>query len=129
MRWLFKDGKPPDVAYANSVLGMMEDSSAIVPVIWGLEVANVIARAEANNQITQAQSQAFLELVGSIKIEVDTDTFTYALSNTLDLARRYRLTAYDASYLDLAMRLDLPLATLDENLQKAASKAGVKKFV
>lgn len=129
LRWLFMDGRPPDVAYANSVLEAMKDISAIVPVIWGLEVANVIARAEAGNQVTPAQSQAFLELVGSIKIEVDTDTFTCALSNTLDLARRHRLTAYDASYLELAMRLSLPLATLDENLQQAAANAGVNKFV
>ncbi len=129
MRWLFRDGKPLDIDYANGVLEGMKDISAIVPVIWGLEVANVIARAEANNQMTQPHIQAFLELVGSINIAVDTDTFTYALSDTLQLARSYRLTAYDASYLELALRLNLPLATLDENLLKAAAEAGVKKFV
>ncbi len=129
MRWLFKDGKPQDIAYASGVLEVMKDTSAIVPVIWGLEVANVFARAEASDQVTEAHSQAFLELVESINIEVDTDTFTQALSSTLHLTRRYRLSSYDASYLELALRLDLPLATLDEDLQKAMMKAGVKKFV
>lgn len=129
MRWLFKDGKPHDIAYANTVLEAMKDMGAIVPVTWGLEVANVLARAEASDQVTAVHSQAFLELVASLTIEVDTDTFTQALSSTLHLTRRYRLSSYDASYLELALRLDLPLATLDENLQKAMTKAGVKKFV
>ena len=55
-------------------------------------------------------------------------TSAHALSGTLQLARRYKLSAYDASYLELALRLGMPLATLDEDLQKAAKKAGVKKF-
>ncbi len=129
MRWLFRDGKPQDIDYADGVLEGMKDISAIVPAIWGLEAANVIARAGANNLVTQLHIQAFLKLVGSINIEADTDTFAYALTDTLQLARRYRLTAYDASYLELALRLGLPLATLDENLQKAADEAGVEKFV
>jgi predicted nucleic acid-binding protein len=67
-------------------------------------------------------------MVESMDIEVDAATFSHALSHTLQLARRYSLSAYDASYLELALRLGLPLATLDEDLQKAASKAGVKRF-
>jgi predicted nucleic acid-binding protein len=61
-------------------------------------------------------------------IEVDPATFTHALSDTLQLARRYTLSAYDASYLELALRLGISLATLDVDLQAAAKKAGVKKF-
>lgn len=129
MRWLFADGKPQDIAYAGGVLDAMQHVSAIVPATWGLEVANVIARSEEKNRLTKAQSQAFLELVASITIKEDTATFTRALSGTLHLAQRYSLSAYDASYLELALRLDLPLATLDEDLQKAAKKADVKKFV
>jgi predicted nucleic acid-binding protein len=60
---------------------------------------------------------------------VDSATFTHALSDTLQLARRYTLSAYDASYLELALRLGMPLATLDVGLQAAAKKAGVKQFV
>lgn len=129
MRWLFSDGKPNDIAYAQSVLDAMKEVSAIVPVTWGLEVANVIVRAESKAEVTKAQSQAFLELMENVTIEEDTATFTRAFSDTLNLARRYCLSAYDASYLELALRLDLPLATLDKNLQKAARKAGVKRFV
>jgi len=78
--------------------------------------------------VTEARSGAFLELLAGVNIDVDAATYAHALSATLQLARRYRLSAYDASYLELALRLGLPLATLDEELQKAARKAGVRKF-
>ncbi len=128
MRWFFGDGKPRELAYAGKVLDIMKKASAIVPVTWGLEVANVIARAEAKGLVTEARSGAFLEMLEGVDIEVDTATFQHALSDTLQLARRYKLSAYDASYLELALRQGIPLATLDEDLQKAAKKAGVKKF-
>ncbi len=129
MRWFFGDGRPKELDYANTVLDAINSQNAIVPATWGLEVANVIARAEAKDLVTEARSGAFLEMLDGLDIEIDAATFAHALSDTLQLARRYRLSAYDASYLELAMRLGIPLATLDENLQKAAKKAGVKLFV
>ena len=128
MRWFFGDGKPQELAYAGKVLDAMRQDSALVPMTWGLEVANVIVRAEAKALVTEARSGAFLEMLEGVDIEVDAATFAHALSGTLQLARRYKLSAYDASYLELALRLGVPLATLDEDLQKAAKKAGVKKF-
>ena len=128
MRWFFGDGKPRELAYAGKVLDTMKKASAIVPVTWALEVANVIARAEAKGLVTEARGGAFLEMLEGVDIEADTATFHHALSDTLQLARRYKLSAYDASYLELALRLGMPLATLDEDLQKAAKKAGVKLF-
>lgn len=128
MRWFFGDGKPQELAYAGKVLDAMRQDSALVPMTWGLEVANVIVRAEAKALVTEARSGAFLEMLEGVDIEVDAATFAHALSGTLQLARRYKISAYDASYLELALRLGVPLATLDEELQKAAKKAGVKKF-
>ncbi|MCR4297447.1 MAG: type II toxin-antitoxin system VapC family toxin [Gallionella sp.] len=128
MRWFFGDGKLQELAYAGKVLDAMKKTSALVPVTWGLEVANVITKAEVKSLVTEARSGAFLEMLEGVDIEVDTATFAHALSDTLQLARRYKLSAYDASYLELALRLGIPLATLDEDLQKAAKKAGVKKF-
>ena len=130
MRWFFGDGKPQELAYAGKVLDAMKKANALVPVTWGLEVANVIAKAEAKAKalVTEARSGAFLEMLEGVDIEVDAATFAHALSDTLQLARRYKLSAYDASYLELALRLGIPLATLGEDLQKAAKKAGVKKF-
>lgn len=128
MRWFLGDGKPLELAYAGKVLDAMKDTKALVPAIWRLEVANVIAKAEATALVSEARSEAFLEMLEDLDIEVDASTSAHALSSTLQLARRYRLSSYDASYLELALRSGLPLATLDEDLQKAAKKAGVKKF-
>ena len=129
MRWFFGDGKPQELAYAAKVLDALKHASAHVPVTWGLEVANVIAKAEAKGLVTEARSGAFLEMLEGVDIVVDSATSAHSLSDTLQLARRYKLSSYDASYLELALRLGMPLATLDEDLQKAAKKAGVKRLV
>ena len=130
MCWLLLDGKPAARAYALAVLDAMkqEETSSLVPVTWGLEVSNVIGKAEAKGSLNVAQSEAFLEMLAGVGIGADSSTFSKALSDTLQLARRYRLSAYDASYLELALRKGLPLATLDQDLQKAAHKTGVKRF-
>ena len=128
MRWFFGDGKPEELEYAGKVLDALKRDSALVPVTWRLEIANVIARAESKGLVTEARSGAFLEMLEGVDIEVDAATFVHALSDTLQLARRYNLSAYDASYLELALRQGIMLATLDEDLKKAALKAGLKRF-
>lgn len=129
MTWLLGDAKGSDRAYAQSILESLKQTCvAAVPVTWSLEVANVIYRAEAKGVLTEAQSKAFLEMLAHAPIRTDAATSAQALDGTLDLARRYRLSAYDASYLELALRDGLPLATLDADLAKAARKAGVKRF-
>ena len=126
MHWYFGDGSARDREYASKVLAEMEEETAFVPVTWGLEVANVLARTETKGLLPKADSGAFIERLDNMNIQVNANTFEYALSYTLQLARSYRLSAYDASYLELALRLDIPLATLDDGLKKAAKKAGVK---
>lgn len=128
MRWCFGDGSSSDRKYAGSVLAAMDRATAFVPVTWGLEVANVLARTETRGLTPTADSEAFIKRLEAMDIEVDLATFEHSLSDTLQLARTYKLSAYDASYLELALRLSIPLATLDEGLQKAAKKAGVGKF-
>ena len=129
MRWFFGDGSPKDREFAAKVLDEMESATALVPVTWGLEVANVLARTESKGIMPKNRSDEFLKKLSNANIELDHATFAHALSDTLHLARTYKLSAYDASYLELALRLGIPLATLDEDLQKAAKKAGVKKLV
>lgn len=126
MRWFFGDGKPQELGYARDVLDFMRSANATVPSVWGLEVANVISRAESQGLVTEARSEAFLEMLSGTAIEVDGASSDHALSSTLNLARRYKLSAYDASYLELALRHGIALATLDADLRKAAKKAGVK---
>ena len=130
MTWLLADAGPGDREYAAMVLEAMKQPEILaeVPVTWSLEVANVLARAEARSLVTAAHSEAFLGMLSSIPIRADHSTFAQALADTLHLARRYGLSSYDASYLELALRSGLPLATLDVDLEVAARKAGVTRF-
>jgi len=127
LSWLLKGAGTGAKAYAFDVLNLLglPENQADVPVTWALEVSNVLARSEAKGLVTQAQSEAFLELLQATPISVDPATAAHALSDTLHVARRYRLSSYDASYLELALRQGLALATLDADLQRAADRAGV----
>lgn len=128
MCWLLNDDRPADAAYALSVLDALKHTYAMVPGIWALEAANVVAKAEAKGLVTEARTQVFVATLARLNITTDKATASLALSDTLNLARRYKLSAYDAAYLELALREGLPLATLDAALEKAAKKAGVKRF-
>lgn len=130
MTWLLGDATGGDRNYASDVLEATKnpESVAVVPVTWALEVSNVLSRTEARDILTEAQSHAFIEMLSTLPIRLDESTFAQALTDTLQLARRHRLTSYDASYLELALRAGLPLATLDADLVRAARRAGVKRF-
>lgn len=127
MRWLFGDGSPQDRAYAERVLDLLlvEGNLAWVPGIWPLEVGNVLLRAEAKGLLTEARASEFLGALQAMSIQTDGQTSTQALTSTLQLARRHRLSSYDAAYLELALRQGLALATLDTDLQRAAVQSGV----
>jgi predicted nucleic acid-binding protein len=111
--------------YANAILAMMPDSEACVPGIWSLEIANTLVVAERRNRMTKKQSEQAIALLQSLLIQVDLFTDAKALDATLKLARQEGLAAYDAAYLELALRLQLPLATLDTRLAEAATRCGV----
>ncbi len=128
MRWFFGDGSQPDIEYAVRVLDAMTAAEAVVPGIWSLEVANVLARAEAKGLVSEARSEAFVGMLRRMDIATDPATSAQACSDTLHIARRYRLSSYDAAYLELALRAALPIATLDEDLLRAAGLAGVPRF-
>lgn len=126
--WLVPETNPAGVDYASATLKALKESQAIVPSLLTLEVANVVAKVEFKGLVAEADSQRFLALLGRLNIVTDQATAAHALGDTLNLARRYKLSAYDAAYLELALRKGLPLATLDANLAKAATTAGVPIF-
>jgi predicted nucleic acid-binding protein len=129
MRWLFGDGSHDDQAYAHQVLDAIAKGAALVPGLWGLEVANVIVRAEFKQLLTEARSAEFIGLLQKMNIQVDSKNHLQTLENTLQLARRYGLTSYDAAYLELALREGLPLATLDQKLRNAVLQSGSNYFL
>lgn len=127
LTWVFADEANPA---CDALLRDLEAGArAAVPSLWHLELANVLAGALRRGRIDQAGVEAFLGLLGAYAIHVDARTSERAWSKTLDLAVQHGLSTYDAAYLELALRLDLPLATLDADLVRAATAAGVPLLV
>jgi len=129
MRWLLESEKASDQAYAESVLQTLAEFNAIVPNLWHLEAANVLLGAERHGDIEFAEAERFIAQLESLPIYVDPLTANQAFSRTLALAGAYKLSSYDAAYLELAIREGLPLASLDKNLLKAAKKADVEIYI
>jgi predicted nucleic acid-binding protein len=125
LAWYFKDEADP---YADAVAARFPSARALVPVIWPLEVANAVLMGERRQRSTQAQATKWLTCLGSLPITVDDETNDRAWGEVLSLGRAHGLSAYEAAYLELALRRALPLATLDDNLKAAASAAGVPAF-
>jgi predicted nucleic acid-binding protein len=126
--WLVPLTNPAGAAYADSALLALKESQAIVPSLFALEVANVVAKVEAKGLVSEADSQRFISLLGQLELVTDVETMAHALGDTLNLARRYKLSAYDAAYLELALRKGLSLATLDADLSQAAARAGLHVY-
>ena len=122
LAWCFEDEATP---YAESVLDRLQQIEAVVPAIWPLEVANVLLTAERRQRLTEAQTVRLAQLLRGLPITIDTEGLTQALGSTLSLGREYGLSAYDTSYLELAMRQGLSLATQDAALRQAAARVGV----
>lgn len=129
MRWCFKDGSEADLIYAEKVLdSLASDYTFLVPNLWYLEAANVVVRAQKRQWLTTEQMHEFLNLVEQLPLIVDNQTAKQAMSATILLAIEHNLSAYDAAYLELALRYKIPLATLDTDLRKAANKINVSIY-
>ncbi len=122
MSWCFEDESNN---YANSVLDLLSEASALVPAIWPLEVVNVLLVAERRTRLSEAASSRFINLLTQLPIRVVEDRPENMMQALLALARVNNLSSYDASYLDLAIKYELPLATLDNRLLEAARRIGV----
>ena len=122
MAWYFEDEAN---TYSAAILESMALSEALVPTIWPLEVANVLLVGERKGRTTEARTHRFIALLDALPIRVDAATAQHALSRILTLAREQQLSAYDAAYLELAMREGVPLATQDKALRRAAKACGV----
>ena len=120
--WIFPDEHSD---YAEKILFLLEKQQAIVPSIWFLEIANVLLGGERRGRITQAQTTRALSLLTGLDIVVDTETENQSFGATLTLGREQGLASYDAAYLELAIRLGLPLATADKQLALSARRCGV----
>lgn len=123
--WCFPDENDD---YSRSVLDALETEPAFVPDLWHLEVANTLLVGERRKRSTQADTVAWMSFLAELPITVDEETKTHAFRDTVNLGRSQHLSAYDAAYLELAMRRGLPLATLDDKLKTAAQAVGVPLY-
>ncbi len=126
MAWCFEDESNP---YADAVLESLSSNSGIAPAVWPLEISNVLVVAERRGRINKAGSVRFIALISQLPVAVEPEPSQRVFAEIMALAREHGLSSYDASYLDLAMRRGLPLATLDARLQQAAQQAGVALFL
>ncbi|MFC5864935.1 type II toxin-antitoxin system VapC family toxin [Acidicapsa dinghuensis] len=122
MRWCFQNAAHP---YADGVLQQLAIGAAVVPVLWRYEVSAVLAKSLKDGILTPAAADAFLATLNSLNIAVDLDGPDHILNDVHRTAIAYRLTSYDAAYLELAIRRALPLATLDHELIAACKASGV----
>lgn len=123
--WFFEDETD---AYAQAVEDSLPSATAIVPTLWPMEVANALLMGERRKRATEAKVTTFLGLLKSLPIALDDETTSRAWQESIHLARMHQLSVYDATYLELALRHGLPLATLDDRLKAAASTAGVPSY-
>jgi predicted nucleic acid-binding protein len=120
--WCFEDEANP---FSDSVLAHLETDTAVVPAVWPLEVANALVVGERRGRLTEAQTSRFLDLLAQLPIDVEPALPAAIFGAVISAARGHRLTSYDASYLELAERRGVPLATQDDRLREAAVTAGV----
>ena len=125
MSWCFEGEGDP---YAEAVLESLADGEAFVPGIWALELGNVLLVAERKKRLTRASAVRFLELVIGLPLTVEQEMPRRTLREIVSLARDQKLSTYDASYLDLAMRLGLPISTLDASIRKSAGRLRIPAY-
>ncbi len=123
MSWCFEDEAD---RYADSVLDRLSGATALVPSIWPLEVVNILLVAERRKRLNASDSVRFISLLLQLPIVVEHGRAEQTMRDLIALGRAHNLSSYDASYLDLAMRKGVPIATLDGKLMEAAKAVDVK---
>jgi predicted nucleic acid-binding protein len=118
----------PTAQYADHIRQrLLRGDRAVVPALWQLEIANGFVTAERRGILTAADTNEALQNLDIVIAQaIDNSQDPFSTRGVLHTARDLRLTAYDAVYLETALRQELPLATLDRQLRTAASKAGVE---
>lgn len=116
---------PDERDLGSELLDRVIETGAMVPGLWPLEIANALLVAVRRHRVSQAHCERALQSLGKLPIEIDTETTGRAWGRTFELAVRFGLTIYDACYLELAQRRELPLASLDRKLRRAGRAVGL----
>lgn len=111
--------------YADAVLDNLAHAGAVVPVVWPLEVVDILLAAERRKRLRAEASERFLALLARLPIVVDERWPSSGMDDLIRLGRGYGLSSYAAAYLDLALREKLPIATLDEKVLHTAQRLAI----
>jgi predicted nucleic acid-binding protein len=128
LAWLVRRIDPAEERLADELLRAIQTREAVVPALWFPEVSNGILVAERRGGISSTKSASFLGMVNILPIVEDTTRPSAVQATVLTLARAYKLTCYDATYLELVLRTGRALATFDRQLADAVRKAGGHVF-
>ena len=123
LAWCFEDEQTPAVL---DLLDRVAEFGANAPMLWPLEAVNGLFAAERRRRLHASQRIKLAAFLRELPVRLDTETAAQAWEDTTRIAEQFRLTVYDAAYLELAQRRRLPLASLDKELRKAAAAAGVE---
>lgn len=128
LAWLFQRSSIEEAARADALLEALENASAWIPSLWYTEVANALLTAERRNMLSQAQSTDFINRLSRLGFLEDDESVMSQRDKVMALARSLELTAYDATYAELALRKGARLATFDGKLVAAMRKLGGDVF-
>jgi predicted nucleic acid-binding protein len=120
MAWLFDEDSG-----ASKIKSVLDRCELVAPWLWRREVANAVLVRERRKILTEAQGFRLLQLIDQLTIELVAEPVARTATTLAQTARPHQLSSYDAVYLDLAIRLGLPLFTQDNNLRVAAGRVGV----
>lgn len=115
-------------AYADAVGRAISKMRAYAPLIWPVEMWNAFLVGERHRRCSSADTARWMAYLRSLPIIVEGSLVDGNGETVFALARTYNLSAYDATYLELALRKGLPLATLDKKLARAAQEARVEIY-
>ena len=118
--WCFDDEAAQG---ADAAMDRLPSDHAVVPALWWFEIRNILVVNERRGRIQSADADMFLNDLARLPIRIERDPSERLV---VALARKHQLSAYDAAYLDLAVRLTAPIATLDRALADAARAEGLE---
>lgn len=124
--WLHPTQATPETEKLLEQVG--NGAQVVVPSLWFIEIANSLLVLQRRKKLTPDERKSALETLGALNLTVDEESAREAFRKVSELAEKHGLTAYDAVYLELALRRKLPLASRDEALRQAAKHCGLKTF-
>jgi predicted nucleic acid-binding protein len=125
LAWIFERANRAEAERARAVLASLEELQPIVPSLWHIEILNALVTAQRRRLLSLSKASDFLSRLERLPIETDAAPVSDRKPQIFALAREYALSAYDATYLDLALRVGAALLTFDGKLMHAQTKAGV----